>query len=187
MKKLLPNFLTISRIFLIPVFWWCLVGMKEPWNVLYSMIIFIIASITDYYDGKFARKYNVTNFGKIMDPIADKGLIGVAFYLLTIPPFSLVSLWPLFVVLFREFLVTALRSYYIKKNIFIPANFWGKLKTGTQIGVVIAAFVFQFVEMIFNLPPSVSNILDIIIIVAIWITVLITIASGVTYFFGEKK
>ncbi len=187
MKKFLPNILTISRVLLIPVFWWCLVEMKEPWNIFYSMIIFIVASITDYYDGKFARKYNVTNFGKIMDPIADKGLIGVAFYLLTIPPFSLVSLWPLFVVLFREFLVTALRSYYIKKNIFIPANFWGKLKTGTQIGVVIAAFVFQLAKVCLNLPPVVADILDTVIIVAIWITVLITIASGVTYFFGDKK
>ncbi len=187
MKKLLPNILTMSRIVLIPFMWWCYAELSQPWGVFYALIIFIIASITDYYDGKFARKYNITNFGKIMDPIADKGLIGVAFYLLAIAPVAIVSFWPLIVVLARELVVTVLRSYYIKKNIFIPANYWGKLKTGTQIGVVIAAFIFHLLKYWLPLPSGVAYALDIFIITCIWVSVLITIASGVTYFFGDKK
>ncbi len=187
MKKLIPNILTISRIIMIPFFWWSCVRLQEPWGAFYGVIIFIIASITDYYDGKFARKYNISNFGKIMDPIADKALIGVAFYLLAIPPIQIICLWPLFIVLARELVVTILRSYYIKKNIYIAANYWGKLKTGTQIGVVIAAFVFHLLKYWAPLPASAALALDIIVIVSIWVSVLITIASGITYFFGEKK
>ncbi len=187
MKKLLPNILTISRIVLIPFMWWCCTQMGEPWGVFYGVIIFIVASITDYYDGKFARKYNITNFGKIMDPIADKGLIGVAFYLLALPPFQLIGFYPLLIVLARELVVTILRSYYIKKSIYIPANYWGKLKTGTQIGVVIAAFIFHLLKYWLPMPSSVAFALDTFAITSIWITVLITIASGATYFFGEKR
>ena len=176
MKKFLPNILTISRIIMIPFFWWSCVKISQPWGVFYALIIFIVASITDYYDGKFARKYNISNFGKIMDPIADKALIGVAFYLLAIAPVQIIGFWPLIVVLAREVILTAMRSYYIKKNIFIPANYWG-----------IAAFVFHLIKFWLPMPSVAALTLDIIVISSIWITVLITIASGVTYFFGEKK
>ncbi len=187
MKKILPNILTISRILMVPFLWWCCVRLQQPWGVFYGLIVFIVAAITDYYDGKFARKYNISNFGKIMDPIADKALIGVAFYLLAVSPIKIICIWPLVIILARELVVTLLRSYYIKKNIYIAANYWGKLKTGTQIGVVIAAFVFYLAKFWLPLSPSVAFALNTLTIVCIWITVLITIASGATYFFGEKK
>jgi len=186
MKKHIPNILTISRIVLVPCFWWLMTAYKPPLGVFYALLIFILASTTDYFDGKFARKYNVTNFGKIMDPIADKLLTATAFYLLATKPLSLVSFWPLIIVLARELVVTALRTYYIKKNIYIAANFWGKLKTGTQIGVIIIAFVFFLIKQILPISEFAAFWLDNISVWLIWTTVGITVFSGITYFKGKK-
>ena len=137
----LPNKLTMGRIFAIPVF---IVVFLMGYRYI-ATVIFILAAITDMLDGKIARKYNlVTNFGKLMDPLADKfmviGALTVIVYRYdTLRP---VFIWALLVVVFRELAVTSLRLVASTSGgVVVPANMLGKIKTVSQIVCVSAAII----------------------------------------------
>lgn len=168
----LPNKLTMLRIILIPVFIVFLLLRKELIGAeIFSLIIFIIAAITDSLDGYIARKQKiVTKFGKIVDPVADKLLISGA--LIAFVSLNEISIWAAILIIGREFAVTGLRVIAAKDGVIISASIWGKIKTTIQIAAVIAIIVDP---KIIELPYNIPNIL-------IWIAVLITLFSGYKYF-----
>ena len=170
----LPNKLTLLRIILIPVF--IVVLMRESYFA--SAGIFIAASATDALDGHIARKYNlITNFGKIMDPLADKLLVTSA--LVCLVELSQVPGWMVIVILAREFIITGLRAVAAGDGVIIAAGKSGKLKTVLQM-TALAIILLQ------NWPFALFTDLDVGRIV-LWAAVVMTIYSGVEYIVKNKK
>lgn len=168
----LPNKLTILRILLIPVF--ILVLMTGHYYV--SAIIFIVASATDALDGYIARKYNlVTNFGKIMDPLADKLLVISA--LICLVELGDVAGWMVIVILAREFVVTGLRTVAAAEGVVIAAGWSGKLKTVLQM-IAIPAILLQNWPFYMIGVPFAS--------IMLWASVIMTIISGAEYVIKNK-
>lgn len=189
MIKFIPNSLTVLRMLLVPVFIWLLIGFEPvSTGVIIGLAVFVIASISDYFDGLLARKYKaISNFGKIMDPLADKLLVLSAMAILTFFFFKCIDIWVFAVVLFREVAVTVLRNYYAKKQIYIPANIWGKLKTVFQmIGIITALFLVSLVHN-FEQVHQYSAIIQTILRYYFWFVALVTFLSGLNYFTGAKN
>ncbi|BCB95217.1 CDP-diacylglycerol--glycerol-3-phosphate 3-phosphatidyltransferase [Dissulfurispira thermophila] len=162
----LPTILTFSRIILIPFF--VLITPKSP---LIGITIFLIASITDFLDGYLARKSGqITKFGIILDPIADKFLVISALILLV--DMVRLSAWVAIAIIVREFVVTTLRVVALSKNIVIPAETGGKLKTASQMAAIILLL----------LPGGIGDIdfYD-IGIVLMYIALILAMVSGVKY------
>jgi CDP-diacylglycerol--glycerol-3-phosphate 3-phosphatidyltransferase len=162
----LPTLLTLSRIVLIPFF-----IMVTPYNPFLGVLIFGIASVTDFLDGYLARKTGqITKFGIILDPIADKFLVISALILLV--DMARLSAWIAIIIIVREFLVTGLRAVALSKDIVIPAEMGGKLKTTSQIAAILCLILDV-------------NVLGIDLydagIVFIWISLVLSIISGVQY------
>ena len=175
----LPNKLTILRVILIPFFIACALidTMLCKWLAL---AIFVIASLTDLIDGKIARKYNlVTDFGKFMDPLADKLLVTAA--LAVFVHTGLASVWVLFVVVVREFVVTGLRLVAAGGGVVIAASMWGKVKTMFQMIVIVYALIpFNMGQ---NLSFGAVTFMDVLMIALAAITVI----SGVDYLYKNRK
>lgn len=161
MKMNLPNKLTLSRVIAIPFFIvFFIIGIENRYIInsiisidfyrLLAALIFVIASITDYYDGKIARKYNIiTNFGKLMDPLADKMLVVTALLLLT--ETKEVHYLCTLVVVLRELTISSIRLVALEKGIVIAASIWGKLKTSSQmIALVLILFKAYTINNVFN-------------------------------------
>lgn len=172
----LPNKLTIFRIILIPVF--CvftlmdITGDADKWIAL---AIFIGASLTDLADGKIARKYNlVTNFGKFMDPLADKLLVCTA--LICLMDIDLLPAWVVIIIICREFIISGFRLVASDNNIVIAAGIWGKMKTTFQMFMVIALLI--------HIDHPVYQIIEQILI---WISVALTIISLMDYLIKNKQ
>ena len=138
----LPNKLTLFRVFLIVPFVVALLGGHEGWFGVSSTVadwialaLFILASLTDFVDGWIARKYNlVTNFGKFMDPLADKLLVGAA--LVALVEMERIPGWIVIVIISREFIISGFRLIAADSNVVIAASYWGKFKTVFQMVVV---------------------------------------------------
>lgn len=133
----LPNKLTILRIILIPVF---LVLLFMGGYCRYiSLAVFCIASLTDALDGHIARKYNlITNFGKFMDPLADKLLVCSAMIaLISVDSVVMLPAWVVIIIIAREFMITGFRTLAAEQQVVIAAGFWGKLKTISQMIMII--------------------------------------------------
>ncbi len=194
----LPNKLTVLRIILVPVF---LVIMMLPDSVLswqasglIGVAIFIVASLTDMLDGKIARKYNlVTDFGKLMDPLADKFMVIGALTAIVYRAGGLMRTLftvALLVVIFRELAVTSLRLVVASTGVVVPANMLGKIKTVTQIICVAAAFI----EPVLYTVPASERILPSwfadyppLTVGACALMIVFTVWSGVNYFVGLWK
>ena len=163
----LPNKLTLLRICLIPVF--VILMLSQVSNFfLISCIIFIIASITDFLDGKIARKYNlVTNFGKFMDPLADKLLVCSALICLTPDK---IPAWIVIIIISRELFISGFRTLAADQGIVLAAGWWGKFKTTFQMLMIIV--------LILNLPYAVFDVIGEILI---WISLALTIISMIDY------
>lgn len=178
----LPNKLTVARIILTPFFLAAMV-IDFKFHYLVATAIFIAASITDFLDGKIARKNNiVTTFGKLCDPVADKMLTTAA--LLAFMQLGLCNIWIVMIVLTREFLVTSFRLVASAQGVVIAAGIWGKLKTASQmvfsIAIMLAIhFVIEF-NLDFDRFALISNIL-------LWITAALAVISGVKYIVDGKK
>lgn len=141
----LPNKLTMARIIIVPFFVILLLSTNIKNNYLWALILFAAASLTDRYDGKIARKNNqITNFGKFMDPLADKILVVSAF--ICFVQFHWAAAWVVILIVAREFLVTALRLIAMESGIVIAANKWGKTKTVSQIIAIFMVLAMQYVQ-----------------------------------------
>ncbi|MBR5128317.1 MAG: CDP-diacylglycerol--glycerol-3-phosphate 3-phosphatidyltransferase [Roseburia sp.] len=161
----LPNKLTIFRCILIVPF----VALLLNGYDLFATIIFIIASLTDLLDGKIARKYNlVTNFGKFMDPLADKLLVCSA--LICLVEMERLAAWIVCIIIAREFIISGFRLIASDNGIVIAASYWGKFKTTFQMVMVVV--------LMLNIQ---NNIMMILGQVLIWISLALTIISLVDY------
>ncbi|MDL2258499.1 CDP-diacylglycerol--glycerol-3-phosphate 3-phosphatidyltransferase [Eubacteriales bacterium OttesenSCG-928-K08] len=169
----LPNKLTLARILLIPVMVGCFY-LPGRFNYLIAAAVFLLAYITDALDGKIARKRNiVTNFGKLMDPIADKLLSCSAFVMLL--AVGLISPIAIIIVLAREFLISGLRLIAVEQGIVIAASFLGKLKTVSQFIAIMIVLIWPYFNVKFPLDQ-----------IMLWLSVVITIWSGVDYMVKNK-
>ena len=142
----LANKLTILRVLLVPIFI-ILVIIDSFWANIFALLVFIAASITDYYDGVIARKQNmITTLGIFLDPLADKLLVTSAF-ILFVGIYTLnVPAWMVICIISREFIITGLRSIAASKNIIIPASMAGKVKTTSQMIAIITILVILVVN-----------------------------------------
>jgi len=175
----LPNKLTLIRIILVPLFVVFLLVDAIPLNFLWALIVFLLASSTDFFDGHYARKHDmVTDFGKFADPLADKILVISAFCCFI--QIGIIGSVPVIIVLFREFAVTSVRLVAAAQGKVVAANMWGKAKTVSQIIAIVATLVLQVVLQIMGLEALVG-VFGVIINVVVWISVLLTIISGVVY------
>lgn len=184
----LPNKITVSRIFLIPLFlivvlvpfpWGSLeaAGYTIPVTHLIAAIIFIIASCTDWIDGYYARKLNlVTNFGKFLDPLADKLLVSAA--LISLVELQLAPAWMVIVIISREFAVTGLRLVLAGEGEVVAANMLGKIKTWAQIIAVSLLLLHNFPFFWLHIPFDMF---------ALWVAVIFTVISGWDYFVKNKE
>ncbi len=173
LKLNLPTLLTLSRIVLIPVF-----VFSVYFHPIFGALVFSIASLTDFLDGYFARRSgDITKFGIILDPIADKFLVISA--LIVLVDMERLAAWIAIIIIVREFLVTGLRVVALSKDIIIPAELGGKIKTGVQIAAVLCLILHR---SLFNI-----NLYD-IGIVLIWLALVLSIISGVKYTisFGKR-
>lgn len=171
----LANKLTVLRIMLVPIFLICAMIDTTTTNII-ALSIFIIASVTDKLDGYIARSRNqITNFGKFMDPLADKLLVTCALILLVEK--GIIAAWVVVVIIAREFIVSGLRTLAASQGVVIAASNWGKLKTVIQM----IAIIMGLLSLVYN-----PEWLNIITQVTIYIAAVITIVSGVDYFIKGK-
>ena len=180
-----PNKLTVLRIFLVfpAVFFVLCTHIPGRWFLVF--LTFAFASYTDYLDGKLARKYNfITDFGKIMDPLADKIL--VVSMLICFVGLKLSPVLPVVFIVIREFTVTSVRFLLLKTGgKVVPANIWGKLKTVSQIIAINAVIIFQMYIEITG--TGLSMVFSAISYALIWLSALFSLISGATYILENRK
>ena len=171
----LPNKLTTLRVIMIPFFVFFLLwqnGENHTFRMI-ALALFIIASLTDLLDGKIARKYNlVTNFGKFMDPLADKLLVCSA--LICLIELNALPAWMVIIIISREFIISGFRLIASDNGVVIAASYWGKFKTTFQrVSVVL---------LILDIPA-----LAFVTTICVWIALLLTIVSLVDYIYKNHK
>ena len=188
----LANKLTLGRIFLVPIFLVFIAVEKIPYGTFIATFIFVLASLTDKLDGYIARSRNqITNFGKFMDPLADKLLVTAA--LISLVELRMVPSWAAIIIIAREFAVSGLRTIAASEGKVIAASWWGKIKTVVQILAIIVLLLevnitsskylthlvseSAFVEGFFNYMPN----------ILLFSAVAITIISGLDYFAKNKN
>ena len=144
MKMNLPNKLTVLRVIMVPFFVFFALADFIPHHNLIAGLIFGAASYTDHLDGKIARRDNlITNFGKLMDPLADKIMVMAALICFVATGFT--NVWFVLLIMVREFAVTSIRMIAVENGKVIPANIWGKVKTVSQIVAICVIFASQYV------------------------------------------
>lgn len=167
----LPNLLTVLRIMLVPVLVVALLGNTHDGDVL-AAIVFVLASLTDFIDGYLARaRDSVTNFGKLMDPLADKLLVVAA--LVSLVSLQRLAAWVAMVIITRELAVTVLRMGASQAGVIIPASNFGKIKTCLQIAMILAVIAVHGSPLWLN--------------ALIYVTIIVTVLSGLDYFFGLRR
>ena len=167
----LPNVLTVLRIMLVPALVVALLGNTPDGDVI-AAVVFALASLTDFVDGYLARaRAEITNFGKLMDPLADKLLIVAA--LISLVSLHRLAAWVATVIITREIAVTVLRLGATQAGVVMPASMFGKVKTCLQIAAILAIIAVH------GNPLWVS--------VLLYVAVLVTVLSGLDYFFGLRR
>ena len=171
----LPNKLTILRVILIPFFvvfmLFDITGAADKWIAL---VIFCVASLTDMLDGKIVRKYNlVTNFGKFMDPLADKLLVCTALICLT--SMNRLNVIVVLVIIAREFIISGFRLVASDNGIVIAASYWGKFKTVSQMALIIVLIM------------DLGGVWNVVGTVLTWVALLLTIVSLIDYIAKNKQ
>lgn len=168
----LPNKLTMFRVVLIPFFVVLLLVDITPYDNWIALVIFIVASLTDLLDGKIARKYNlVTNFGKFMDPLADKLLVCSA--LICLVEMERIAAWMVIVIIAREFIISGFRLVASDNGVVIAASYWGKFKTTFQM-VMICLMIADL------------EALSVLTTIVTWAAVILTVVSLVDYLIKNK-
>lgn len=186
----LPNKLSILRMCMIPVFAvFFLLDVYVPYNYLISAIIFVLAAFTDFLDGMIARKYNlVTNFGKFLDPIADKVLVATAYVLICLIPFPSYTAQKLIavavsIILARELIISGFRMQAASMQIVLAADKTGKIKTVCQdVSIVVLLLSFDF-----PLTSGKVSVLNTIGLCFLGLAVVMTIVSGLNYILKNKR
>ena len=169
-----PNKLTLLRVILIPFFVVCMLAVNAGWGKWAALAIFIIASLTDTLDGYLARRDNlVTNFGKFMDPLADKLLVCSA--MICLVDMERIPSWVVIIIIGREFVISGFRLIASDNGVVIAANYWGKIKTVCQMIMIIVVIadlggVFVVVEQ-----------------VLIYLSLILTVISLATYLWDNRK
>ncbi|WP_288703114.1 CDP-diacylglycerol--glycerol-3-phosphate 3-phosphatidyltransferase [uncultured Ruminococcus sp.] len=187
----LPNKLTLMRVLLIPVFLVFFLIPGIPCHYLLAMIVFIAASVTDALDGHLARKHNlVTNFGKFLDPLADKVLVMTA--LACFVDNQMIGVIPFLIIMMREFMVSGLRLVAANSGTVIAAGFWGKLKTAFTMVTIIAILVYLSFSGDFNsfslaCADTIDRVCGWILTGLVWISAGLTVISGWIYLRGYWK
>ena len=171
----LPNKLTVLRVIMVPFFvFFMLTDVGGPANKWIALILFCVASLTDMLDGKIARKYNlVTNFGKFMDPLADKLLVCSA--MICMIEMGKLPAWIVIVIIAREFIISGFRLVASDNGIVIAASYWGKFKTVFQMAMIIV------------LIADFGGIFDIIAQILTWIALALTVISLIDYVVKNKE
>lgn len=181
----ISNKLTLFRILLVPAIVLILV-CPLAYKYCVAFFLFLVASYTDYLDGKLARKNGfITNFGKIMDPLADKILVASIF--ICFVDLKLVPIIPVIIIVMREFIITSIRLLILENNkTIVPANIFGKLKTVVQMFAIVAVFYFEiFKEIGLNL--SIAQFQTYMQNILIWLAAILSIISGIIYVVQNKK
>ena len=186
--KWIPNFLTSTRIFLVPVFLYCLFTDFSHGKLL-ALIVFLSAAITDAYDGKIARKYDIeSKFGVFFDPLADKLLVLSAFYgFMFLPVLSTtVKLWMIILISFRDILVTLMRTLMQYKGVTMITSKAGKLKTFLQITTINFILIYLILKSYkVDIPTDILQYNSLYFLMVI--TTLITFYTGVHYVYHNYK
>lgn len=171
----LPNKLTIARVIMVPfLVLFMLTDLGGEANRYISLVLFMAASVTDWFDGYLARKNNlVTNFGKFMDPLADKLLVCSA--LICLIELDRLEAWIVIIIIAREFIISGFRLIAAENGVVIAANYWGKFKTVSQMIMTIL--------LILNL----GGAFDILEQIFIWLSVALTVISLITYIMQNKN
>lgn len=169
----LPNKLTMFRVILIPFFvFFMLAPNMTGYNNYIAVAIFIVASLTDMLDGKIARKYNlVTNFGKFMDPLADKLLVCSA--MICLIQTGQLAAWIVVIIIAREFIISGFRLIASDNGVVIAASYWGKFKTTFQMVMICL--------MIANIEA-----LSVLTTIVMWVALVLTVVSLVDYLMKNK-
>ena len=176
----LPNKLTMLRMVMIPLFLVCLFLLAEPWNYLLALILFITASLTDLLDGRIARSRGlVTDFGKLMDPLADKLLVMSA--MVSYVYLGWVHGVVVILILAREFLVTAIRQIAASKGTVLAADRWGKFKTVSQMIWICFYLLVCWLGTAFDMPGFYLLLCERIGWILTAVVVFLTLFSGFNY------
>jgi len=182
----LPNKLTMFRVILIVPFVLLLMGIRAGWKLpcdihtaeFIALGIFVVASLTDMLDGKLARKYNlVTNFGKFMDPIADKLLVCAAMILLV--EMGRIPSWVVIVIISREFIINGFRLVASDSGVVIAASYWGKFKTTFQM-IMIGMMI------VVDIPLLKGNLFEVLTSIVMWVALALTVISLIDYLAKNK-
>ena len=170
-----PNKLTVARMILVPfLVVFLLTGWGGEAKGWICLAIFVAASVTDWFDGHLARKYNlVTNFGKFMDPLADKLLVCSA--MICFIELDKLPAWIVIIIIGREFIISGFRLIAAENGIVIAANYWGKFKTVSQMIMIILLLI------------DLGGAFDILEQIFIWLSVALTIISLITYIWQNKN
>lgn len=174
----LPNKLTVFRVLMIPLFLVCF-EIDFPGHALAALICFAAASISDFVDGYIARRdHLITDFGKFMDPLADKLLTAAAFVCLT--SIGYIPAWIVVIILAREFAITGLRTLAVQNGIVMAAGIWGKAKTVSQMIAIIALLLYFIPECRFVYLWYFGQIM-------VYVAGALTLWSGIDYFLINKN
>ena len=173
----LPNKITMFRVILIPFFVFFMLSTQIPNYNYIAVAIFVVASLTDTLDGYIARKYNlVSNFGKFMDPLADKLLVGAALICFVALPDNPMPAWGVIVIISREFIISGFRLVASDAGVVIAASFWGKINT-----------IVQMVMSILLIINWNGQVIDIIELVLIYAAIALTVISLIDYLVKNWK
>ncbi len=171
----LPNKLTILRVILIPFFLVALLVPGIPAGKWIALLLFVVASLTDMLDGKIARKYNlITNFGKFMDPLADKLLVCSA--MIAMIDLGRIPAWVVIIIIAREFIISGFRLVASDSGIVIAAGWWGKVKTVVQMIMIIV--------LICDFGGSVVHVIEMILI---YLALALTVISLIDYLVKNRQ
>lgn len=181
----IPNKLTVTRLFLCLLM---IVFLELNWKYsgAAAFVIFIVASATDWLDGYLARRYGwITDFGKLLDPLADKVLISVTYVGLVAR--DLAPMWVVVSIIAREFLITGLRSFAASKGVILSAEKWGKNKTFSQMITALTALLVLAMQNMQYKPQLTAQIERFVLQPLFWVTLVITVYSGLVYYFKNRK
>ena len=182
----LANKLTLSRVIIVPLFVLFMCVDAIPLNYAWAMLVFAIASITDLFDGKIARKYNmVTDFGKFLDPLADKILVAAALVCFT--ELRWTPAWMTVLILIREFAVSGVRLVAAgsEKKVVIAANIWGKLKTAATMAAIVVILLLRILsDNLGVIPEAPAQTVGLVLMA---IAVALTVISGVKYLYDYRE